>query len=105
MQLSEDGVITIKVHVLRKLFRQWINVYFIVYGTGRNEDIVLSQNNGQKDRYFVREGSRDWIFRTEKVKLIFASDIKIKRHVLIKFEAHPYLRDYDEYYSKQRVAC
>ncbi len=59
----------------------------------------------RKDRYFVREGSRDWIFRTEKVKLIFASDTKIRRHVLIKFEANPYLREYDEYYSKRRVAC
>lgn len=59
----------------------------------------------RKDRYFHREGSRDWIFGVEKVNLIFASDIKIKRHVLIKFEAHPYLREYDEYYSKRRVAC
>lgn len=59
----------------------------------------------RKDRYFHREGSRDWIFGTDKVKLIFASDTKIKRHVLIKFEAHPYLREYDEYYSKRQVAC
>jgi RNA-directed DNA polymerase len=62
-------------------------------------------NQWRKDRYFHREGSRDWTFRTENHKLIFASDIKIKRHVLIKFEAHPYLREYDVYYSKRRVAC
>lgn len=62
-------------------------------------------NQWRKERYFANEGSRDWIFRTDKEKLIFASDTKIKRHVLIKFEANPYLREYDEYYSKRRVAC
>lgn len=59
----------------------------------------------RKDKYFVREGSRDWIFKTETAKLIFASDIKIKRHKLIKFEANPYLWEYEEYYSQRRVAC
>lgn len=59
----------------------------------------------RKERYFHQEGSRDWIFGTEKVKLVFASDTKIKRHRLIKFEANPYLRKYGEYYSKRRVAC
>jgi RNA-directed DNA polymerase len=62
-------------------------------------------NLWRKNRYFVREGSRDWIFRTESVKLLFASDTKIKRHQLIRFVANPYLREYDEYYSKRRVAC
>lgn len=59
----------------------------------------------RKGKYFVREGSRDWIFRIDNIKLIFASDIKIKRHKLIRFEANPYLKEYDEYYSKRRVAC
>ncbi|MDF1618592.1 group II intron maturase-specific domain-containing protein [Petrocella sp. FN5] len=62
-------------------------------------------NLWRKNRYFVREGSRDWIFRTESVKLLFASDTRIKRHQLIRFEANPYRREYEEYYSKRRVAC
>ena len=79
-------------------------VFYCLWGWAKRRHSNKS-NQWRKNRYFHREGTRDWIFRTEKVKLIFASDFKIKRHILIKFEAHPYLREYDEYYSKRRVAC
>lgn len=62
-------------------------------------------NQWRKNKYFHREGSRDWIFSTDKYRLTFASDVKIKRHVLIKFEANPYLREYEEYYINRCGAC
>ena len=65
----------------------------------------MKSKHWRKERYFHQEGTRDWIFKTAKVKLVFASDTKIRRHVLIKFEANPYLKEYDAYYRKRRVAC
>ncbi len=56
----------------------------------------------RKDRYFKRTPTRDWIFASEKEKLLFASDTKIRRHILIKLDAHPYLKEYIGYYSKRK---
>jgi len=58
----------------------------------------------RKDRYFVQVKSRDWIFKSENKTLLFASDFKIKRHVLIKFDENPYLVQYQSYYSKRKLA-
>jgi len=56
-----------------------------------------------KERYWQREGQRDWIFRTAEKKLEFASDTKIVRHRLIKFEANPYLQEWKEYYTDRKL--
>ncbi len=58
----------------------------------------------RKTKYFERIENRDWIFKSEKATLLFASAFKIKRHVLIRFEANPYLQEYEEYYSNRRLA-
>ncbi len=65
----------------------------------------MKSKHWRKERYFHQEGIIDWIFKIDKVKLVFASDTKIRRHVLIKFEENPYLKEYDAYYRKRRVAC
>lgn len=57
-----------------------------------------------KDKYFTQIKNRDWIFTSDNRSLKFASDFKIKRHVLIKYEANPYLPEYKAYYEK-RQAC
>jgi RNA-directed DNA polymerase len=58
-----------------------------------------------KDRYWKKTNNRDWIFRDGKVTLKFASNTKIIRHPLIKFDANPYLLTDKLYYTareKQR---
>jgi RNA-directed DNA polymerase len=58
-----------------------------------------------KDRYWKRRNNRDWIFTDGKVILKFASDTRIIRHQLIKFDANPYLHSDRLYYTareKQR---
>ncbi|MBS7528844.1 group II intron reverse transcriptase/maturase [Fusibacter paucivorans] len=57
-----------------------------------------------KSRYFHMISTRDWIFKTDHSKLYFASSTPIKRHVLIKMSANPYLVQYNDYYAK-RVTC
>ena len=56
-----------------------------------------------KERYWRREGERDWIFSDGKKKLKFASDTKIIRHTLVRLEANPYLPKYREYYEKRQM--
>lgn len=58
----------------------------------------------RKNRYFRKVHTRDWIFESKKNRLLFASDTKIVRHILIKFEAHPYLKEFDSYYSMRKQA-
>lgn len=59
----------------------------------------------RKNKYFTQTQTRDWIFESGKNKLIFASDTKIIRHVLIKLEAHPYLKEFDSYYRERKTSC
>jgi len=63
-----------------------------------------------KDRYFQREGLRNWVFgtmvRTEKgevkmVRLVNASDTPIRRHIKIKAEAHPFNPIWEEYFERR----
>jgi RNA-directed DNA polymerase len=63
-----------------------------------------------KDRYFIKQGSRNWVFGTavendkgEKgiVKLVKASDTPIKRHVKIKGAANPYDPEFETYFEER----
>lgn len=56
-----------------------------------------------KDRYWITNNNRDWIFSDGNIKLIFASDTRIVRHRLIKFSANPYLKEYDRYYIDRKL--
>jgi RNA-directed DNA polymerase len=60
----------------------------------------------RKKRYFTQTATRDWIFESRKNKMLFASDTKIVRHVLIIFEANPYMQECEEYYRmRKRAVC
>jgi RNA-directed DNA polymerase len=63
-----------------------------------------------KDRYFTREGSRNWVFGTtvktedgsaKKVKLVKASDTPIRRHVKIKNAANPFDPAWETYFENR----
>jgi len=63
-----------------------------------------------KNKYFVRQGQRDWVFGTtvaekdgrEKfVKLAQARDTPIRRHIKIKGEANPYDPEWEEYFEER----
>ncbi|WP_027340697.1 group II intron reverse transcriptase/maturase [Halonatronum saccharophilum] len=56
-----------------------------------------------KEEYWQSNETRDWIFSDGDVKLRFASDTKIVRHRLIKFDANPYLPEYDKYYLGRKL--
>ncbi|BAY51406.1 reverse transcriptase [Thermostichus vulcanus NIES-2134] len=64
-----------------------------------------------KDKYFIKNGSRDWVFgmvmkdkngelRTKR--LIKTSDTRIQRHVKIKADANPFLPEWAEYFEKRK---
>ena len=63
-----------------------------------------------KDRYFIRIGSRDWIFvattkdkdgKPQRRTLIKASDTKIMRHIKIKGEANPFDPAQESYFESR----
>lgn len=61
-----------------------------------------------KNKYFFSRGLRNWVFsaRADKgkiISLIFASSIKIVRHVKIKSGANPYLSSWDDYFEKRKT--
>lgn len=59
-----------------------------------------------KNRYWQRTLFRDWIFSDGNIQLKQASHTKIIRHRIIKFDANPYLPQYQRYYyyrDKQRM--
>ena len=66
-----------------------------------------NSNNKSKDwikeKYWYREKQRDWIFGKPDRRLKFASDKKIVRHRLIKFEANPYLPEWEKYYFDREL--
>lgn len=63
-----------------------------------------------KDRYFIREGRRNWVFGTKvvgedgagkTVKLVNASDTPIRRHTKIKGEANPFDPAWERYFEER----
>lgn len=64
-----------------------------------------------KDRYFAREGARDWVFRADKkdedgkwttVRLQKAADVPIRRHRKIRADANPFDPVWDSYFAQRR---
>jgi len=51
-----------------------------------------------KDRYWKTERNRTWLFSDGHITLKLATDTKIIRHRLIKFDANPYLLSDRDYY-------
>lgn len=67
-----------------------------------------------KERYFGQTDSRNWVFmaetgkvlpdgKPETVKLVKASDIKIRRHTKIKGEANPFDPRWAEYFEQRNT--
>ena len=62
-----------------------------------------------KRRYFIREGSRDWIFSTsvkkegkaKRIYLTYASNTPIRRHRKIRSVANPFDPAWDEYFEER----
>jgi RNA-directed DNA polymerase len=65
-----------------------------------------------KDRYFPALGQRDWTFAADTgqrtpegqavwVKLVYASDTKIKRHIKIRQEANPFDSQWRSYFQER----
>lgn len=62
-----------------------------------------------KDKYFIKAGTRDWIFgikykdgeKDAVFKLMKLADIPIRRHVKVKCEANPYDPTWDAYFLKR----
>jgi len=57
-----------------------------------------------KNKYFVRQGARDWVFAcheeaTGKERLFIAKETPIRRHVKIKAEANPFDPAWEEYFE------
>lgn len=44
-----------------------------------------------KDKYWHRENGRDWIFKTEEIKLYDISSTPITRFIMVKLDKNPYL--------------
>ena len=60
-------------------------------------------NKGRKwiaRKYWYREGNRNWIFSSGGHRLILFSETKIRRHIMVRLDANPYL---DSKYFLQRT--
>jgi RNA-directed DNA polymerase len=64
-----------------------------------------------KDKYFAREGTRDWVFRAvaesddghnKHVRLLKAADVPIRRHRKIRADANPFDPAWDSYLADRR---
>ena len=64
-----------------------------------------------RNRYFIRDGSRNWVFGVEyvcngikdKFTLYKLTDIPIKRHIKVKCEANPFDPSWDDYFEGRRL--
>ena len=61
-----------------------------------------------KNKYFKSVEFRNWVFavndeKGKLVKLVSASKTKIVRHVKVKSDANPYLREWDDYFKQRKM--
>ncbi|MDY0223745.1 MAG: group II intron reverse transcriptase/maturase [Desulfobacterium sp.] len=56
-----------------------------------------------KDKYFQRQGNRDWVFgeKNSSERLLRMSDIPIQRHIKIKADANPYDPQWYDYFARR----
>lgn len=63
-----------------------------------------------KDRYFISEGMRNWVFGTKvqnkdgaerRATLVKASDTPVRRHIKIRGDANPHDPDWEEYFEER----
>lgn len=89
----------------KKTFQKLDKVIFETLWRWAKRRHPMKSKTWRKKRYFGNTPTRDWIFETKSDRLLFASDTKIRRHILIRLEAHPYLEEYFDYYSKRKTSC
>ena len=82
----------------KKTFTQIDNYLFIKLWKWAKRRHSNKSRKWIKNRYWKRNLFRDWIFSDGDIELKKASDTKIIRHRIIKFEANPYLPQYNRYY-------
>ena len=62
-----------------------------------------------KQRYFIREGTRDWIFSTKimkgdkekRIHLVYAGKTPIRRHRKIRYDANPFDPAWEKYFEER----
>jgi RNA-directed DNA polymerase len=54
-----------------------------------------------KQRYFIRLKGRDWRFSEKDKVLPVLGEFRLRRHVKVLAEAHPYDPAFDEYFSRR----
>jgi RNA-directed DNA polymerase len=63
-----------------------------------------------KDKYFRSEGNRNWVFygelegrdgKPDRVRLLYAADTPIRRHIKVKGEANPYDPCWEMYFEER----
>ena len=95
------------IKTLNPVIRGWTNYqrHIVAKDTFRKLDSYLWEitwrwgkwrhpNKGHKwivNKYWTYEGARKWIFRTKETKLLRFSDAQIRRYLLPKLDANPYL--------------
>lgn len=90
----------------KKIFAQIDNYTFLKLWKWAKRRHSNKSREWIKNRYWQRTLFRDWIFSDGNIQLKQASHTKIIRHRTIKFDANPYLPQYQRYYyyrDKQRM--
>jgi RNA-directed DNA polymerase len=90
----------------KKTFAQIDNYIFLKLGKWAKRRHSNKSKKWIKNRYWQRTLFRDWIFSDGNIQLKQASHTKITRHRIIKFDANPYLPQYQRYYyyrDRQRM--
>jgi len=54
-----------------------------------------------KQRYFRKEGARDWVFAVGKLRLVHFSAFPYREHYKIKSEANPYDPEWESYFAER----
>lgn len=54
-----------------------------------------------KQRYFRKEGGRDWVFAVGKLRLVHFTAFPHREHYKIKSEANPYDPEWESYYAER----
>jgi RNA-directed DNA polymerase len=111
------------INILNPVIRGWCNYHrgMVSKEAFKKLDTVLFQalwrwarfrHSGKnhrwiKNRYWIREGNRDWIFACKEAKLLIAGHTKIRRQRMIQLDKNPFLREDSDYfhYRKRYFFC
>lgn len=85
--------------VSKKTFQSLDSFIFVSLWNWAKRRHPMKPRHWIKDKYYTQRWDRNWIFSWGDERITLATDTKIRRHRMIKFDMNPFMRQHKQYFA------